>query len=200
MQDHFLNEEEMKTLNKSLSTLNYESNFENAKIILICRLILFAGLIPSEIIALRYNDMNFSNGKIYITVENRSGGIKRELELPYSQFATILEWYKNKSNAKDDDIVFQSTDEYQMSNDKVNKIVKNAVKNAGIVKAEVNPRLLRKSFAIFLHNNPHPTTRKSVPLKEMQYLLGQGNGQHTKDLLEYGVDTKVHYSDVFEDF
>ena len=196
-----MSKDEIKLFNQKLLSYPYTDDFEEARNILISRFVLFGGILPSELVNLKHDNISLTKDKMILHIDG-AGAKKRDIELPSNQFLNHWKMYLElKSINKTGYLFYASTNEdKKMDVNFVNVIIKKMLNYAKINKKELTPKLLRTTFAVYLHNNPNPKTNRAVPLKVIQALLGHSNIQHTKDLLGYKIAEDMSYSDVFEEF
>lgn len=196
-----MDKREIKLFNQALLTYPYSDDFETARNILICRIILFGGILPSELVDLKHDNISKTNNKMILRIDG-AGTKKRDIELPMCQISDYLDLYLSSKGVNENGYLFCAAADKskKMNVNFVNVIVKKMLNYAKINKKELTPKLLRTTFAVYLHNNPNPKTNRVVPLKVIQALLGHSNIQHTKDLLGYEIAENMSYSDIFKEF
>jgi len=138
----------------------------NIKHRLIIKLLYGCGLMVSEIVNLKSNDLNFEENLIKI---NLSKGKKdRFVRLPIS----IKKELKKYSKLNMTEILFPSARGGKLTKDTIQKIVQNSARKAGI-KKRVYPHLLRHSFATHL-------LEQGTDLRIIQKLLGHSDVKTTQ--------------------
>ncbi len=142
----------------------------NIKHKLILKLLYGCGLRVSEIVNLKKEDFNFSEGLIH--VKHGKGKKDRFVNIPNS-IKEDLESYYKLNNSK---YFFESNRKGKLTTATIQKIVKNAGKKAGIGK-NIHPHTLRHSFATHL-------LEQGTDLKIIQKLLGHSDIKTTQIYLQ----------------
>lgn len=195
---HFLETEEMKTLNKSILAFPYENEREKVMAILVVRLLMFGGISASELSEIK--DIDFrdykENGVLGLELAIHGSRAKeRVIPLPRKKLIKYINRYKELRNCKSG---------YFFCSEKKpdSKIVGNTINN--ILKeqfkfAEVNPRLratvdtMQNSFVIFLH-------RRGYSKKKIQMLRGLSTYASIEKLIRVGSTDRFSASHLFSEF
>jgi len=126
-----------------------------------------AGLRISELLTLRWENIDVQRGVIYV---KNAKGKKDRITLLSKVAYSYLEHYKDKYNPQQ--WIFESPDKTQYSEKSVNNVIKYAAARAGIQK-RVSAHTLRHSFATHLLEN-------GTDLRYIQSLLGHENSKTTE--------------------
>jgi site-specific recombinase XerD len=145
---------------KLINTVN------NIKHKLILKLLYGCGLRVSELVNLRKEDFNFSEGLIHIKLGK--GRKDRFVNIPDSMKEELESYYKLSNS----EYFFESNRGGKLTTATIRKVVKNSARNAGI-KKNVHPHILRHSFATHL-------LESGVDLKIIQKLLGHSDIKTTQ--------------------
>jgi site-specific recombinase XerD len=138
----------------------------NIKHKLILRLLYGCGLRVSELVNLRKEDFNFSEGLIHIKLGK--GRKDRFVNIPNSIKEELESYYKLNNS----EYFFESNRKGKLTTATIQKIVKNSARKAGI-KKNVHPHTLRHSFATHL-------LESGVDLRIIQKLLGHSDIKTTQ--------------------
>jgi site-specific recombinase XerD len=144
------------------SMIDKTKNFQHK---LVLMFMYYAGLRLSEIINLRWDDIDFDREVIHI--KKTKGGNERVVFLHLKLKEKLNDFKVHRIG-----LIFESNRGKKYSEETINKIVKNAAKRAGI-KKRVTPHVLRHSFATHL-------LEAGADIRYIQKLLGHKNLQTTQ--------------------
>jgi integrase len=183
---------EFNRFSKVLPRYLYDSDFEKCRNILICRILLYSGITPSELLSLDVGKNFIIGDKTFIIVlDNR----KVDIELPRNKIVRHFNKYMElKENRKDTKIF------YDVSVKQINEIVKSLLEFASIKRRDMNATLLRVSFAVYLYNSRENNLQYNITT--IQHLLGHSNRADTENMIGFHDKKYASISDVFdkEDF
>jgi len=153
------------TKKEIIDLFNATPNFKSK---LILKLLYSSGLRVSEIVNLKYEDLNFEEKTGLV----RQGKGKKDRMFILSEkiLLNITEFSKKKNKLKG--YIFTGPKNKQLSTRTIQKIIKNSAKKAGINK-HVTPHKLRHSFATHL-------LESGTDIRMIQELLGHSNLQTTQ--------------------
>jgi len=151
-----LNKEEINAMLES--TLNLKHR-------LVLMFLYYTGIRVSEIINLKWNDIDFQRGIIHLKTAK---GDKERVVFFHEKLKSFIEYF----NLKKDGFVFLSNFGKKYNKRTVQNIVKNTSRKAGISK-RVTPHILRHSFATHLLEG-------GADIRHIQNLLGHSSLQTTQ--------------------
>lgn len=138
----------------------------NIKHKLIIKILYGCGLRVSEIINLKKEDIDFSEGLIKIRLAK--GRKDRFVKIPNSVFNELKNYYE----LVEEDIMFPSSRGGKLTTATIRKIIKNSRRKTGI-KKDIHPHSLRHSFATHLLEN-------GTDIRIIQKLLGHSDIKTTQ--------------------
>lgn len=182
---------------KSMVSFAYPNEFEKCRDILITRLLICGGLEVTELVNVKEEDFTFETNSMSINV-TKSNGNTREVPLPKALF---IRYYNEYLKIKDSesDLFFYSTKDSNKPIEKslVKSIVEKLVNFSKINVRDKTPKMLRKSYIIFIHNEKN-RIGLTQPLANVQKLSGIENVSDLKEILKYATVDLITASDGFE--
>jgi len=175
-----MSEEEFLHFSKMLPVFEYKNEFEKCRTVLICRIMLYSGIAPRELASLKLGKSLVSTQRgFYLQLDNRDVKIC----LPKSKINSYFSTYcKLKADIKDGYFFYPLGEPNAMlSAAQINKLIKSMLIKSGIQKEELNARLLRASFAVYLYR--YRLDGKQYHLSAIQKILGHGNRNETEKLI-----------------
>lgn len=174
--------EEMIHFSNALETIKFKNEFEKCRAILICRIMLYAGITPKELAGLKLGK-NFiiTDNEAYLNLENR----EVKIFLPRDR---IIEHMNNYCMLKENNtsgLLFYPINDANksLSNPQVNDLIKSMLVKAKIKKTILNSTLLRVSFAVFLYN--YRVDNMQYHISAIQKILGQSRREHTEKMIGF---------------
>lgn len=191
--------EEFVRFSEDLTQFKAKTDFERCRNILICRILLYSGITPKELVHLKLGESLIVDAKsMYLKLENRSV----LLYLPRNKLIRYFNQYQELRKKSTHDYFFYglSDPNEMLDTKKVNEIVKTMLKVAKIERKEMNATLLRVSLAVYLYN--YRKDGKQFPLSSIQQIMGHKNRIDTENMIGFHAKECVNISDVFldEDF
>lgn len=189
-----MDSEEFIRFSKELPNYKFKNEFEKCRTVLICRIMLYSGITPKELVSLKLGENLIVDKKsIYLTKLGRSV----DIHLPRNKIIKYLNRYLElKEDNKNGYLFYAITNKDEMLNTiQVNDIVKTMLEHAKIKRREMNATLLRVSLAVYLYN--HRTGGKHFPLTAIQAIMGQKNRADTERMIGFHAKQYVMINDVF---
>lgn len=191
--------EEFIRFSKEITQWGAKTEFERCRNILICRILLYSGITPKELVHLKLGESFIVDKKsMYLKLENRSV----LLYLPRNKLIKYFNQYQELRAESMHNYFFYglSNPNEMLDTKKVNEIVKLMLKAAKIERKEMNATLLRVSLAVYLYN--YRKDGKQFPLSAIQQIMGHKNRIDTENMIGFHAKECVNMSDVFlgEDF
>jgi len=133
---------------QSLIKFKYKNEYEKARDILICRILLFSGITTDELLNLQLGkSFIVDSGKMLLRLENR----KRDIDLPRNMLISQFNKYKELS-LKDKEYSIEHNPLINLSKRQIQNIVKELLEFAEIKREPLTPQLIRYSFCVYLYN------------------------------------------------
>lgn len=132
---------------------------------LLVKTLFTTGVRVSELVSIRVEDVDFEERSIRV----RGKGSKERVVLFSEDLKRELQIHLN---GRDRGVLFESNRHQPISVRRVQQIVQEVARQAGIVKA-IHPHLYRHAMATYLHN-------RGMPLEGVQLLLGHENPRTTQ--------------------
>lgn len=170
--------------NKELLKMNFKSEFEKCRNILIFRILLFSGIERKELQNLKEENFIFKNGEMILRIFATPSRREREIDLPKAHLIRYFNKYKELK--KDTELFFydEKNQNKPIHQDLVTEIVRDILVFAKIDVRDKNPTMLRKTFAIYLNTEKNPETGLTMPEKNIQELMGLKNISQLKEILK----------------
>lgn len=189
-----MNAEEFVRFSKEITQWGAKTEFERCRNILICRILLYSGITPKELVHLKLGEsLIVDNKRMYLKLENRSV----LLYLPRNKLIKYFNQYQELRAESTHNYFFYglSNPNEMLDTKKVNEIVKLMLKAAKIERKEMNATLLRVSLAVYLYN--YRKDGKQFPLSAIQQIMGHKNRVDTENMIGFHSKECVKISDVF---
>lgn len=201
----FLTKKDYQILNKALPQYKYKNEFEKSRNILIMRLFLFSGLTLNELRTLKEDNFIFDNNEIILHLRRelpKTDRKNREIALKRSSFIKYFNKYQELREKNKDEYFFYSPIDKnkQIDGNLVNSIIKELLTFAGINNRDMNCTMLRRSFALYLHNNK-VHGEFTMPFVNIMSIMGIESKADLERMLMYGtIDqitaTKIAFEDI----
>ena len=188
--------EEFVRFSKTLPQFKGKTEFERCRNILMCRILLYSGITPKELVSLQIGkSFIVDDDSIYLKLENRTVPIY----LPRKKLIKYFNEYQSLREKSKFDYLFYapSNPDEMLDTKQVNEIVKTMLKIAKIERREMNATLLRVSLAVYLYN--HRKDGKQFHLSAIQQIMGHKNRADTENMIGFHAKEYVEFSDVFLD-
>lgn len=191
--------EEFIRFSQTLPQFKGKTEFERCRNILMCRILLYSGITPKELVSLQVGkSFIVDETSIYLKLEERTVLIY----LPRKKLIQYFNAYQSLREASTFNYLFYapSKPNEMLDTKQVNEIVKTMLKLAKIERREMNATLLRVSLAVFLHN--HRKDGRQFHLSAIQQIMGHKNRADTENMIGFYAKEYTEFSDVFleEDF
>jgi len=200
--DH-LDEHTLRRFNKKLPNLEYKSEFERFRDILIARIFLFAGVTTEELLNLKDDDLAADEAEpneiLWVNVRGK-GAAKRSIPVPKRKIVVYLNGYLEQRGKSGCGFLFCGTRNAaeQIDANTVRGIIKRLFDAAGI-KGEASPLVLRNTFGVFVYRQLVLRGNKNA-VKYVQELMGHSDQRTTKRLVMIENPDKVLAAEVFSEF
>lgn len=176
---------------------NFSNEFERNRDILIFRLFCYSGILPNEMASLTLNSFIFKDDLMILKIDG-IGAKKREIPLPKRKLIVYFNKYLELRDKKSKTFFCSPSD----SKNKIDPIYLTSVVKKLLLFTQVEvkdktPKMLRKSYAILLHNEKG-TNGLTQSEKNIQYLLGIRSISEVRELLKYNTLDVMTASNVFE--
>ena len=183
-------------VNKEILNYFKDDSFEKHRDILIFRLFCFSGILPNEMASLTLNSFIFKDSMMFLKIEGNSESKNREIPLPKEKLIRYYNKYieLRNPNAKS---FFYNKDNKQIEVNLLSEIVKRLLEFCNVSARDKTPKMLRKTYALFL-NNEKGKDGFTQPEQNIKYLLGLANTTQLREILKYGTVDVVTASCVFE--
>jgi len=182
---------------KSMVSYSYSDPFEKCRDILIARLLICAGLEVTELINVKKDDFLFKTNSMSINV-TKSNGKSREIPLPKALFISHFNEYIKLRDTKAELFFYSLKDSSKpIEKNLIKNLVEELIIFSKIKVRDKTPKMLRKSYIIFIHNEKNKLGL-SQPLANVQELSGIENVSDLKEILKYATVDVVTASDGFE--
>ncbi len=193
-----MDDEEFARFSKMLPQYDkYKNEFEKCRTVLICRIMLYSGITPKELVSLKLGKSLIKDKKsIYIS---KSIGRTIDIELPRNKLIKYLNRYLELKEENEKGYLFYAptNKDEMLSTTQVNELVKTMLKYAKIERKEMNATLLRVSLAVYLYN--HRKDGKHFHLSAIQAIMGHKNRADTEKMIGFHAKKYAVISDVFLD-
>lgn len=189
-----MDSEEFLRFSKEITKFKAKTDFEKGRNILMCRILLYSGITPKELVSLELGkSFIVDKDSMYLKLGNRS----IPLILPRNKLIKYFNQYQELRQKSNHGYLFYGlTNPNEMLNTKqVNEIVKTMLKDAKIERREMNATLLRVSLAVFLYN--YRKDGKQFPLSAIQQIMGHKNRADTENMIGFHAKDCVEITDVF---
>ena len=154
------------------------------------------GILPNEMASLTLNSFIFKDSMMFLKIEGNSESKNREIPLPKEKLIRYYNKYieLRNPNAKS---FFYNKDNKQIEVNLLSEIVKRLLEFCNVSARDKTPKMLRKTYALFL-NNEKGKDGFTQPEQNIKYLLGLANTTQLREILKYGTIDVVTASCVFE--
>ena len=186
--------EEFIRFSKEITKCKAKTEFERCRNILMCRILLYSGITPKELVHLKLGESLVVESKsMYLKLDNRSV----LLYLPRNKLIKYFNQYQELKEESTHDYFFygSSNPNEMLDTKKVNEIVKTMLRAAKIERREMNATLLRVSLAVYLYN--YRKDGKQFSLASIQQIMGHKNRSDTENMIGFHAKECVNISDVF---
>lgn len=187
--------EEFARFNKEIERYPFENDLMKARDVLIVRLILLAGLKPSEIVDLKdgYSIVH-KDKELYVKPITRS----LRFDLPRKHFIRQINKYAELKEKNRDGYFFY---DIKKKNTKLNTtyiqaLVKRLLDFTKINRRESDAEMLRTSLAVWLYN--HRSKDRQISLKTIQDIMGFDRVSKVKEMIKFHDDEVATVTDIFE--
>lgn len=191
-----MDDEEFARFSKMLPQYEkYKNEFEKCRTVLICRIMLYSGITPKELVSLKLGKSLIVDKKsIYIS---KSIGRTVDIELPRNKLIKYINRYLElKEENKNGYFFYALTNKDEMLHTvMVNELVKTMLEYAKIKRREMNATLLRVSLAVYLYN--HRKDGKHFHLSAIQAIMGHKNRADTEKMIGFHAKQYVSINDAF---
>lgn len=181
---------------KKIVSYPYQNDFVKNRDILIARLFICSGIEINEIKTLTIKSFFFNSNEMNIKIV-KPNGKERIVPLPKPLFIRYYNQYLKIRENKTDLFFYDEVDNSKPIDTKTLKlIVDRLLEFSKINVRQKTPKMLRKSYIVFIHNEPDENGF-TQPLKNVQELSGIENVSDLKEILRYGTIDVVTASDSF---
>lgn len=201
-----LTEEEIRQYNKGILGIDYASEFERNRDILIGRILLFSGITASELIELRDEDIVEDEvdpvNILQINIDGK-GAAKRSIPVPKRKLVVFLNAYKESRGVSKNGRMFFSpatakkSVESAMTDKGIRGILARQFKAVGLPEKKATPTVMRNSFGIFMYRSMmfdgNPNADRYV-----QKLMGHSNVVTTRNLVKFSGVNQMKVAKFFE--
>lgn len=186
-----MDKEEFKKFNKDLpKSQKNKSDFERARNILMCRILLYSGITAGELESLQLNKNFFLTDKgMKISFPNRI-----EIDLPRALLISYFNEYKTLSKSEHNYDI-ETNLLFNLSRLQIDTIVKNALLSIGINRKPLTAKLLRVSFAVYLYNSR--TEDKQISVETIKELLNLKNKDDLMKMINFHDKKFAKVSNIF---
>ena len=192
----WLDTDTLTRVNKEILNYFKVDNLEKYRDILIFRLFCFSGILPNEMASLTLDSFIFKDNMMFLKIEGNSESKNREIPLPKDKLIRYYNKYieLRNPNAKS---FFYNKDNKQIEVNLLSEIVKRLLEFCNVSARDKTPKMLRKTYALFL-NNEKGKDGFTQPEQNIKYLLGLANTTQLREILKYVTIDVVTASSVFE--
>lgn len=195
---NWLDAKDIKKICEDISNYKTSNIFARNRDILIFKILLFAGILPNELLDLKADDFQVKEDSMILKIKGLNAK-KRNIPLPKNK---IYEEYINYLNHRDKKAQFFFYSPKDLKNRISINIVINTTKRilefCNIEIEDKTPKMLRKSYAIFLSNEKSTKTGFTQSERDILYLLGIGNISALRILIKTNLSRTETSADAFE--
>lgn len=174
-----------------------DNDFERNRDILIFRLFLFSGILPNEMVELTLESFVFEDEYMTLHIDG-IGSRNRNIPLPKAKLVRYHNQYLKVRDTKSKNFFYSPSESANKIDSKfLSIVVKRLLEFSKIDIKDKTPKMLRKTYAIFL-NNEKNEDGFTQPEKNIQYLLGITNITTLRKLLKYHSIELMTASKVFD--
>jgi site-specific recombinase XerD len=143
-----MDEVEFERFGREITKFEYKNEYEKARNIFICRLLLFSGITVSELLSLKLGkSFIVADGKMLIRLDNR----KKDIDLPRNLLISHFNKYKELS-LKDKNYDITTKPLVNITQQYINIIIKELLEFTNIKREPLSAQLLRYSFFVYIYN------------------------------------------------